>query len=75
MNSLKIRDPSLTKLPTVNGDTIYIYEFGPGEKLVKTENDAKICPVIQNWSGHIHVNTSNTWRLVLFYVKMPKMGT
>ena len=28
----------------------------------------KFVRLIQNWSGHI--NTSNTWRLVLFYVKM-----
>ena len=28
----------------------------------------KFVRLIQNWSGHI--NTSYTWRLVLFYVKM-----
>ena len=34
----------------------------------RTYNGAKICPLIQNWSGHI--NTLNEWRLILFSVKM-----
>ena len=69
-------------------------KFGPGKKSVRPILATKSGPagpimtpkfvrLIQNWSGHI--NTLNTWRLILFSVKMadsseearemPKVGT
>ena len=50
-------------------------KIGPGGPILATKSGPagpkmtpKFVRLIQNWSGHI--NTSNTWRLVLFYVKM-----
>ena len=50
-------------------------EIGPAGPILATKSGPagpkmmpKFVRLIQNWSGHI--NTSYTWRLVLFYVKM-----